>query len=66
MVKRADRSFQQDISVKNVTLMYQKPLKNQLKESKLLFFNLMINALQDLKEVSLKKNSKHLTFTPSI
>jgi hypothetical protein len=35
--------------------MYQKHLENQLKESELLFFNLMINVLQDLKEVSLEK-----------
>jgi hypothetical protein len=35
--------------------LYQKHLENQLKDSELLFFNLMINVLQDIKEVSLEK-----------
>ncbi len=35
--------------------LYQKHLENQLKDSELLFFNLMINVLQDIKEVSMEK-----------
>lgn len=35
--------------------LYQTHLENQLQDSELLFFNLMINVLQDLKEVSLEK-----------
>ena len=37
--------------------LYQTHLENQLNSSELLFLNLMINILQDLKEVSLEKLS---------
>lgn len=35
--------------------LYQNNLENQLSESQLLFLNLLINVLQDIKEVSLEK-----------
>ena len=35
--------------------LYQTILENQLSESELLFLNLLINVLQDIKEVSLEK-----------
>jgi len=35
--------------------LYQTHLENQLEPSKLLFLNLLINVLQDIKEVSLEK-----------
>ncbi|MHC5892608.1 DUF4114 domain-containing protein [Nostoc sp.] len=35
--------------------LYQTSLENQLSESELLFLNLLINVLQDIKEVSLEK-----------
>ncbi|MDP8964841.1 MAG: IS4 family transposase [Cyanobacteriota bacterium] len=35
--------------------LYQTHLENQLKSAELLFFNLMINVLQDIKEISLEK-----------
>ena len=35
--------------------LYQTHLENQLKSSELLFFNLLINVVQVLKEVSLEK-----------
>jgi hypothetical protein len=35
--------------------LYQTNLENQLSESELLFLNLLINVLQDIKEVSLEK-----------
>ena len=40
--------------------LYQKHLENQLKTSELLFFKIMINILQDIKEVSLEKISTAL------
>ena len=36
-------------------LLYQTHLESQLEDSELLFFNLLINVLQDIKEVSLEK-----------
>jgi hypothetical protein len=36
-------------------LLYQKHLESQLKDTELLFFHLMINVVQDIKEVSLEK-----------
>ena len=39
--------------LKMLSSLYQKHLENQLKSSELLFLNLMINVLQDIKEVSL-------------
>ena len=35
--------------------LYQTHLESQLEDSELLFFNLLINVLQDIKEVSLEK-----------
>ena len=35
--------------------LYQIHLKNQLEPSELLFFNILINVLQNIKEVSLEK-----------
>ena len=36
-------------------LLYQTHLESQLEDSELLFFNLLINVLQNIKEVSLEK-----------
>ena len=41
--------------LKMLALLYQIHLKNQLESSELLFFNLLINVLQNIKEVSLEK-----------
>ena len=41
--------------LKMLPLLYQTNLENQLSESQLLFLNLLINVLQDIKEVSLEK-----------
>ena len=56
MVKK-DRSVivNKTYLLKMLHSLYQKHLENQLKDSELLFFNLMINVLQDIKEVSLEK-----------
>lgn len=40
--------------------LYQTHLENQLKPSELLFFNILINILQNIKEVSLEKISTAL------
>lgn len=56
MVKK-DRSaiVNKTYLLKMLPSLYQKHLENQLKDSELLFFNLMINVLQNIKEVSLEK-----------
>lgn len=41
--------------LKILPLLYQTHLENQLNSSELLFLTLMINILQDIKEVSLEK-----------
>ncbi|WP_425335127.1 hypothetical protein [Nostoc punctiforme] len=41
--------------LKMLPQLYQNNLENQLSESQLLFLNLLINVLQDIKEVSLEK-----------
>ena len=41
--------------MKMLPSLYQKHLKNQLEESQLLLLNLLINVLQDIKEVSIEK-----------
>lgn len=40
--------------------LYQKHLENQLEDSELLFLNILINVLQDIKEVSLEKIATNL------
>lgn len=56
MIKK-DRSVivKKTYLMKMLPLLYQKHLKNQLEESQLLFLNLLINVLQEIKEVSLEK-----------
>lgn len=56
MVKK-DRSaiVNKTYLLKMLPSLYQSHLENQLKDSELLFFNLMINVLQQIKEVSLEK-----------
>ena len=56
MVKK-DRSIivKKTYLLKMLPPLYQTNLENQLSESELLFLNLLINVLQDIKEVSLEK-----------
>ena len=56
MVKK-DRSLivKKTYLLKMLPPLYQTNLENQLSESELLFLNLLINVLQDIKEVSLEK-----------
>jgi hypothetical protein len=56
MVKK-DRSaiVNKTYLLKMLPILYQKHLENQLKDSELLFLYLMINVLQDIKQVSLEK-----------
>ena len=44
-------------------LLYQTHLESQLEDSELLFFNLLINVLQDIKEVSLEKIANACAYT---
>ncbi len=46
--------------LKMLPLLYQTHLENQLEVSELLFLNILINILQDLKEVSIEKISTNL------
>lgn len=46
--------------MKMLPSLYQTHLENQLEDSELLFFNILINVLQDIKEVSLEKISTAL------
>ncbi len=43
------------IRLKMLPLLYQTHLENKLEPSEFLFFNILINILQDIKEVSLEK-----------
>lgn len=56
MVKK-DRSIivKKTYLLKMLPPLYQTNLENQISESELLFLNLLINVLQDIKEVSLEK-----------
>ncbi|MDZ8086386.1 MAG: hypothetical protein RMY16_12610 [Nostoc sp. DedQUE12b] len=61
MVKK-DRSLivKKTYLLKMLPPLYQTNLENQLSESELLFLNLLINVLQDIKEVSLEKMANAL------
>jgi hypothetical protein len=58
MIKK-DRSaiLNKTYLLKMLPLLYQKHLENQLSLPEILFFNILINILQDIKEISLEKLS---------